>query len=57
VAARFACDPKIFARRAPLAAMRSDTMAPGAELREQMRQLVAQGSIDLSFAELMQPRI
>jgi hypothetical protein len=57
VAARFACDPKVFARRAPLAPMRSDTTAPGAELREQMRQLVAKGSIDLSFAELMQPRI
>jgi hypothetical protein len=57
MAACFAGDAKIGAGAAPFRTMRRDPPAAGAELREQMRQLVTQGAIDLGFAMKMQTSI
>jgi hypothetical protein len=43
----FVRDPEIAAGLAPLLAMWSDPTAPGAELREQMCQLMTKRAIDL----------
>lgn len=50
VAARFIRDPEIGAGAAPFLPVRRDPAPSGAGLREEMRQLVAQGAIDLALA-------
>lgn len=50
MATRFARDAEIGARDAPFHTVRRDPLAARAKLREQMRQFVAQGAIDLRFA-------
>lgn len=45
--ARFAADPKVAAGFSPLGSMRRDPVAAGAELREQMSQLVPQSAFNL----------
>ena len=51
MAARFICDAEIAAGAPPFRAVRRDSAAAGAKLREQMRQLMAQGLVD--FARTM----
>ena len=51
VAARFACDSKIGAGATPFGAVWGDSPAAGAKLRDEMRQLMAQGAIDLCLAK------
>jgi hypothetical protein len=51
VAARFACDSKVGAGATPFGAMWRDSAATGARLRDEMRQLMAQGAIDLCLAK------
>ena len=48
VAGAFAFEPKIPASPAPFRAVREDSMPAGPELRQQMSQFVAQGSVNLS---------
>ncbi len=50
VTALFIRDPEIGAGAAPFHSMRRESPAPGAGLREEMRQFVAQSAIDLRFA-------
>ena len=57
VATRFVCDAEIAAGAAPFRAMRRDAPASGAELREQMRQLMAQGAIDFAVVAIAKPGI
>lgn len=57
MAGRFIRDPEIVAGPAPLRAMRRDPTPAGAELGEQMRQLVAQRAIDLGGVVFAQPRV
>lgn len=57
MAARFTGDSEVPARRTPFATVRGYTSPAGAELREQMRQLVTQRAIDLCLAEFVQARI
>ena len=57
VAARFAGDPEVGAGPSPFRTMRSDPPAPDSELREEMRQLVAQSAIDLRLAVRAEPAI
>lgn len=51
VAARFAFDSKVGAGPAPFGAVWGNAPAAGARLREEMRQLMAQGAIDLHLAK------
>ena len=56
VAARFIGDPEIGAGPAPFRSVRRDAAAAGAKLREEMRQLVAQGAVDLAPRHAAQSR-
>ncbi len=51
VAARFAFDSKVGAGPAPFGAVWGDSPAAGARLRDEMRQFMAQGAIDLRLAK------
>ena len=53
----FIGDPQIPAGRPPFGAVRRDPATAGASLGEQMRQFMAQGSVDFSRAMLAQARI
>ena len=57
MAARFIRDAQIVAGFPPLDAMGRDAATPGSELRQQMRQLVAEGAIDLGGIMLSQARV
>jgi hypothetical protein len=57
VAARFASNPEIGAGASPFHSMRCDAAATGAKLREQMRQFVPQGAVDLGLAMCAKPAI
>jgi hypothetical protein len=50
MAARFAGNPEIGAGATPFHSVRRDPASAGAELREQMRQLMAQGLVDFARA-------
>ena len=50
VTARFAANPQIGAGPPPLRPMRRDATAAGAKLREQVRQLMAKGPVNLGLA-------
>jgi hypothetical protein len=50
VTARFAANPQIDTGPPPLHSMRRDATAAGAKLREQVRQLMAEGPVNLSLA-------
>ena len=51
MAARFACDAKVGAGPTPFRAVWGNPPAAGAKLRDEMRQLMAQGAIDLRLAK------
>lgn len=57
MAARFLRDTEITACPAPLRAVRRDSPRTSAELREQMRELMAQGAIDLGSIVFPEPRV
>lgn len=57
VAPRFSRDPEVTARLAPGRAMGWNAPAAGAELREEMRELVAQSSIDFGGIVFAQTRV
>ena len=57
VAARFVRDAEVVAGFSPPCAMGRNAAAAGAELREQMRQLMAQGAIDFRRVVLAQARV
>ncbi len=51
MAARFACDSKVGAGPTPFRAVWENPPAAGAKLRDEMRQLMAQGAIDFRLAK------
>jgi hypothetical protein len=53
----FVADAEIMARCAPFRSVRQDAPPPGAKLREEMRQLMAQCSIDLGKSMFAESRI
>ena len=57
MATRFILDSEVAAGATPLRAVRRNTPATRTELREQMRQLVAECAIDLGGIVLAQTRI
>ena len=57
MAARFIGDAEIAAGATPFRAVRRNPAAPGAELREQMRQLMAQSAVNFRGVVLAEPRI
>ena len=57
MAARFVRDAEIAARLSPLRTLRENSPATGTKLREQMRQLMAQCSIDLWDSVIGKARI
>jgi hypothetical protein len=57
MAARFATDPKIMTRRAPLGPVGLNPAASCARVSQQMREFVSQRPVDFSAAVFAQPRI
>jgi hypothetical protein len=57
VTAHFVSDSESATGRAPFGAMRQDSPASGAELREKMREFVPKCAIDLGVAMFAQSRI
>ena len=55
--ARLAADSKVAAGPLPFGPVRGDPAAPGAELGEQMSQLVTQGALNLRQVMFAQARI
>lgn len=57
MAARFIRDAEIAASSAPLRTVRRNSPAPGSKLREQMRELMAQGAVDFRRVVFAESRI
>ena len=57
MAARFIGDAEVAAGATPFRAVRRNPAAPGAELRQQMRQLMAQSAVDFRSVVLAKSRI
>ena len=57
MATPFIRDAEIAAGATPFRAVRRNPAAPGAELRQQMRQLMAQSAVDFRGVVLAEPRI